>query len=73
MQSLEDALHPWIQRIKASSRALFEPLVEKCSKKWLTKSGWDDHEYLDKSQNEVYILYAYSNLVSATQLFTVFY
>lgn len=68
---LDAALHQWVQCVNKSAKALFEPLVTACSNKWLTKRGWNDEGYLDKSQAEMFILYAYSNLVSELPSFEV--
>jgi len=54
----------WADRALRSARALFEPLALECQRIWLTKTGWDDSAYLDKSQRLVGILFAYHSLVS---------
>lgn len=54
----------WALLVKDSARALFQPLVTASARTWLTKTGWDDYAYLDKSEREVWILYAFSTLVS---------
>ena len=54
----------WADRAVRSARALFEPLSLECQRRWLTKTGWDDSAYLDRSLRFVGILFAYHSLVS---------
>ena len=54
----------WAKSCIQSARVLFEPMASVCKLIWLTKKGWDDEAYLDKSEREVWILYAYHSLVS---------
>ena len=53
----------WASSVANSARGLFQPLISACAHKWLTKKGWDDIAYLDKSKPEVCIMYAFSLLV----------
>ena len=64
VEDLEECQRNWALSVKESTQALFKPLIAACAKKWLTKTGWDDVAYLDKSEEEVRIMYAYSTLVS---------
>ena len=61
--NLEDEKEKWVRSAIRSSRALFEPLILACLRKWLTKRDWDDDEYLDKSEHQVWIIWAFSTLV----------
>lgn len=54
----------WVNSAMSSARELFRPMALSCVTTWLIKSGWDDEAYLDKSELEVWILYAYDALVS---------
>lgn len=54
----------WVDGAISSARELFRPMALSCAKRWLIKTGWDDEAYLDKSEQEVRILYAYDALVS---------
>ena len=68
----------WASSLNDSARNLFRPLVAACAKKWLTKTGWDDEGYLNKSERQVWILYAFSTLgdegstVASEESFNVF-
>ena len=64
LEALDGQEQGWASSVTKSARALFQPLVKACARKWLTKSGWDDIAYLDKSEAEVCVLYAISLLVS---------
>lgn len=65
IDELDKGQRDWVLSVKASARALFQPLNVACAMKWLTKTGWDDQGYLDKSERQVSIMYAYSKLVSS--------
>ncbi|KAL9093549.1 MAG: hypothetical protein Q9165_003944 [Trypethelium subeluteriae] len=62
IDDLDETQQEWALTIKDSARALFRPLIAACARIWLTKTGWDDSAYLDKSQLEVWIMYAFSTL-----------
>lgn len=64
LEGLDDQEQDWFSSVIRSARALFQPLITACARKWLTKSGWDDIAYLDKSEPEVCVMYAFSLLVS---------
>lgn len=64
IDELDEGQRDWASSVKMSARALFQPLNVACARKWLTKTGWDDPGYLDKSELQVWIMYAYSKLVS---------
>ena len=64
LETLDSQEQGWASSVTESARALFQPLITACVRKWLTKSGWDDIAYLDKSEAEVCVLYAISLLVS---------
>ena len=63
-EDVEDEQREWALSAAKSARTLFQPLMVACAWKWLTKKGWDDPAYLDKSEREVWIMYAFSTLVS---------
>jgi hypothetical protein len=60
----------WVKEAVLSAKALFKPLAMACARAWLTKTGWDDEGYLDKSERKASILYAYHKLVSASSVET---
>ena len=64
LDSLDGREQEWALSLTKSARRLFQPLITACAHKWLTKKGWDDIAYLDKSEPEVNIMYAFSSLVS---------
>ena len=64
LDALDGRERDWASSVAKSARGLFQPLITACAHKWLTKKGWDDVAYLDKSQPEVCIMYAFSLLVS---------
>lgn len=64
LEALDGQEQDWVSSVTRSARALFQPLITACAQKWLTKSGWDDVAYLDKSEPEVCVMYAFSLLVS---------
>lgn len=61
---LDDSHREWAERVALSTPALFEYLTKECSRRWLTKTGYEDEAYLDKSQHESWLLYAFNSLVS---------
>ena len=63
-EDVDDDQREWALSAAKSARTLFQPLMVACARKWLTKEGWDDPAYLDKSEREVRIMYACSTLVS---------
>ena len=65
IDELEEGERDWASLVKTSARALFRPLNVACASKWLTKTGWDDSEYLCMSEPQFSIMYAYSKLVSS--------
>jgi hypothetical protein len=62
---LDDSHREWAERVRLSTPALFEYLTKECSRRWLTKTGYDDEAYLNKSQVESWLLHAFNSLVSA--------
>lgn len=64
IDDLEENQREWAASAIKSARNLFQPLMAACAKTWLTKEGWDDPAYLDKSEREVWFMYAYHTLVS---------
>jgi hypothetical protein len=64
---VDESQREWASLVKNSARALFQPLIAACARTWLTKKGWEDPAYLDKSQREVWIMYAFSTLVGCLQ------
>ena len=65
IDELDEGQRDWASSVKTSARALFRPLNVACASKWLTKTGWDDSEYLCMSEPQFSIMYAYSKLVSS--------
>ena len=63
-EDIEEEQKEWAYPAARSARTLLQPLMAACARKWLTKRGWDDPAYLEKSPNEVWILYACSKVVS---------
>ena len=61
---LDEDEKDWALSITQSARTLFMPFIAACAKRWLTKKGWDDAAYLNKSECEVSMMYAFSLLVS---------
>ena len=57
-----DEQREWARSTKKSARPLFEPLVNACASKWLTKSGWDDPGYLRKGESYHWILHVFRTL-----------
>ena len=68
VEDLEEYQRNWALSVKESTPILFKPLIAACAKKWLTKTGWDDVAYLDKSEPEILIMYAFSTLVSLSRI-----
>ena len=64
LEDLEESQKQWASSLHESAQELFRPLMAACARKWLTKDGWHDPEYLDKPEDEVRIMYAYTRLVS---------
>lgn len=64
LDALDGREQDWASSVAKSARGLFRPLITACAHKWLTKNGWDDTAYLDKSEPEVCVMYAFSLLVS---------
>lgn len=48
--------------VSASVSKLLEPLAMTAAKIWLTKKGWGDAAYLDKSEFQVWFLKGYRSL-----------
>ncbi|OQN99698.1 hypothetical protein B0A48_14468 [Cryoendolithus antarcticus] len=59
---LDDPYREWAGRVSLSTPALFECLTKECSRRWLTKTGYEDAAYLSKSQTESWLLYAFNSL-----------
>ncbi|KAL8911344.1 MAG: hypothetical protein Q9171_003471 [Xanthocarpia ochracea] len=55
---VEEEQRSWALSAVESARKLFQPLMAACVRRWLTKKGWDDPDYLDKSERVVWIIYA---------------
>jgi hypothetical protein len=64
IEDLDEGHQDWARRVQKSTRALFEGMVSTCATRWLTKTGFDDPAYLDKSEFESWLLYAFNSLVS---------
>ena len=64
LDALDGPERDWASSVAKSARGLFQPLITACAHKWLTKKGWNDTAYLDKSEPEFCIMYAFSLLVS---------
>ena len=64
ISDIDETQREWALKVKDSARVLFQPLISACARKWLTKKGWDDAAYLNKSESEVWIMYAFKTLVS---------
>ena len=69
LEYFDDEQRNWAKSAAESSRELFKPFASACRRKWLTKTGWNDNAYLDKSEREVWQLYAYHTLVRASQAY----
>ena len=52
----------WMKAASTSARVLLEPLAKTAAKIWLTKSGYDDLAYLDKSGFQIWFLKMYMTL-----------
>lgn len=65
IEHLDECHREWAGRVRVSTRSLFENLTKQCSRRWLTKTGYDDDAYLDKSQHEFWLLFAFNSIVSA--------
>ena len=63
LHNLDEHLRGWALSVTQSARELFRPFISACARRWLTKTGWDDAAYLDKSEREVFMMYAFSLLV----------
>jgi hypothetical protein len=61
---LDDSHREWAERVKLSTPVLFEYLTKECSRRWLTKAGYEDEAYLNKSEEVCWLLYAFNSLVS---------
>jgi len=64
ISDINETQREWASQLKNSARVLFQPLITACASRWLTKKGWDDAAYLNKSESEVWIMYAFKTLVS---------
>ncbi|KAL9046447.1 MAG: hypothetical protein Q9214_000714 [Letrouitia sp. 1 TL-2023] len=62
VENLDGDQREWALTAAKSTRTLFQPLMATCASTWLSKEGWDDPAYLDKSEREVWIMYACSTL-----------
>lgn len=63
LHNLDEHHRDWAMSVTQSARTLFQPFISACARRWLTKTGWDDDAYLDKSEREVFMMYAFSLLV----------
>ncbi|KAL6716248.1 hypothetical protein ACLMJK_005814 [Lecanora helva] len=61
-EDVDEDQKEWAVGAAKSARTLFQPLRAACARTWLTKTGWDDPAYLDKSEKEVWIMFAFSTL-----------
>lgn len=55
----------WMKLSVVSAKEFFRPLMIVLSKMWLTKTGFGDIGYLDKSQLHVLVLHGYFKMVSS--------
>ena len=67
LEDLDEPQKIWASSLHESPQELFRPLIAACARKWLTKNDWHDPEYLDKPEDEVRIMYAYTRLVSGLE------
>ncbi|KAL9614237.1 MAG: hypothetical protein Q9167_001258 [Letrouitia subvulpina] len=58
VENVAENQREWALTAAKSTRTLFQPLMAACARTWLTKEGWDDPAYLDKSERVVWIMYA---------------
>ena len=66
LPDLAECEKEWASSAINSSRALFQPLITACAKRWLTKRGWDDTAYFIKPEQDAWIIHAFSRLVSTS-------
>ncbi|KAL8735743.1 MAG: hypothetical protein Q9181_002690 [Wetmoreana brouardii] len=62
VDDLDQGERDWALSVSLSARALFQPLVAACARKWLHKSGWDDEAYVDVSTKETWIMHAWNSI-----------
>ncbi|KAL8780983.1 MAG: hypothetical protein Q9213_006212 [Squamulea squamosa] len=62
VEDVDEDQRSWAISAAQSARKLFQPLMAACVRTWLNKKGWDDPNYLDKSERVVWIIYACSTL-----------
>lgn len=55
----------WMRLSASSAKEFYRPLMMVASNIWLTKTGFDDNGYLDKSQLYAWVLHGYFMLVSS--------
>ena len=54
----------WMKVASKSTRELVQPWVKTLASIWLTKTGFDDDSYLDKSERLVWLMHGLTSLVS---------
>lgn len=64
LEYLDESQKEWASSLHESAQELFRPVMAACARKWLTRNGWHDPEYLDKPEDKVRIMYAYTKMVS---------
>ena len=69
LEDLDESQKEWALSLHQSPQELFRPLMAACARKWLTKNGWHDPEYLNIPEDEVRIIYAYTRLVSRLAIY----
>ncbi|KAK2603101.1 hypothetical protein N8I77_009583 [Diaporthe amygdali] len=62
LQGISPIKRSWMRDVSASKSKLLEPLAMTAAKIWLTKKGWGDAAYLDKSEFQVWFLKGYRSL-----------
>lgn len=60
----------WMAAASSDTRELFRPWVQILARVWLTKSGFDDDAYMDKSERLIWLMHGFTSVVR--HVFTVF-
>ena len=64
IDDLEETDREWAISAGNSARNLFQPLIAACARRWLAKGSWDDANYLLYDDENAWLIYMYSTLVS---------
>lgn len=62
LQGIIEVEKTWMRDASVSVPVLLKPLAMVAGKLWLTKKGWGDEAYFDKSQFQVWFLKGYRSL-----------